>query len=327
MSKDLLILKQLSDGRFHSGESLAELLGVSRTTVWKVIQTMQEEYDVQIQSVKGRGYRLARPLELFDEQSLLAKLNAQTRVAINRFEILQRVDSTNRYLMAAASQGGVSGHLVLAEQQTAGRGRRSRKWVSPFGCNIYLSLLWRFNLASSELAGLGIVVAVALARALSTYSENIRIKWPNDIYWQGRKLAGILLEMQGEANGPATVVIGLGVNVDMAEEAGADIDQAWTDLRRATTGEVSRNGLAASIIDQLIAAIVQFETAGLPPFIRDWQAWDMLYNQPVDLALATQSISGIARGIGETGALRVETETGMQSFMAGEASLRKPVRS
>lgn len=203
MSINLQVLKKLSDGRFHSGESLGKLLGVSRTAVWKAMQTMQSEYDVQVQSVKGRGYRLSQPVELLDEQAIMANLASETRQSLYKFDILPHVDSTNRYLMAAASQGAAGGHLVLAEQQTAGRGRLGRSWVSPFGCNIYGSLLWRFNLAASELSGLGIVVAVALIHALSDYTDALEIKWPNDILFNGQKLAGILLEMQGEANGPA----------------------------------------------------------------------------------------------------------------------------
>lgn len=321
---DLKILKELSDGRFHSGESLGLLLGVSRTAVWKAVQSVQSEYGVPIQSVKGRGYRLAQPIELLDEQAIVAKLSSDTRQALNKIDILPRVDSTNRYLMAAASQGGTSGHLVLAEQQTAGRGRLGRSWISPFGSSIYCSLLWRFDLAASELSGLGIVIAVALVKSLSRYSDDFQIKWPNDIYWRGRKLAGILLEMQGEANGPAAVVIGFGLNVHMPASASKLIDQPWTDLSHACARPVSRNELVSEIMEQLTGAIRTFEQQGLEPFIGNWTQWDMLCDQPVDIIMASQTISGIARGIGENGALRVEAGGVIKNYMAGEASLQKP---
>lgn len=325
MSINLQVLKQLSDGRFHSGESLGKLLGVSRTAVWKAMQSMQSEYEVQVQSVKGRGYRLSQPVELLDEHAIMAKLGNGTRQSLSKFDILSRVDSTNRYLLAAASQGEVGGQLVLAEQQMAGRGRLGRSWVSPFGYNIYCSLLWRFNLASSELSGLGIVVAVALINALSHYCAALEIKWPNDILYNGQKLAGILLEMQGEANGPATVVMGLGINVNMPATASAQIDQAWTDLQKAGGKQISRNELAARIIEQLVQSVKLFEKEGLGHFVSSWSQWDVLRDQPVDIAMATQTISGIARGIDEIGALRVETDGVIKSFMAGEASLRKRI--
>lgn len=325
MSINLQVLKQLSDGRFHSGESLGKLLGVSRTAVWKAMQSMQSDYEVQVQSVKGRGYRLSQPVELLDEQAIMAKLGSGTRQSLKKFDILSRVDSTNRYLLAAASQGEAGGQLVLAEQQMAGRGRLGRSWVSPFGYNIYCSLLWRFNLASSELSGLGIVVAVALINALSHYCAALEIKWPNDILCNGRKLAGILLEMQGEANGPATVVMGLGINVNMPATASAQIDQAWTDLQKASGKQISRNELAARIIEQLVQSVKMFEKEGLGPFVSSWSQWDVLRDQPVDIVMATQTISGIARGIDKLGALRVETAGGIKSFMAGEASLRKRI--
>lgn len=323
MSIELNMLHSLSDGRFHSGESLANRFGVSRTTIWKGIQKIQQQYSLNIQSVKGRGYRLAQPIELLGAENILSLIPHSSRAYLTGIDVLPVIDSSNRYLMAAASQGAPGGKVILTEQQTAGRGRLGRRWVSPFGCNIYCSLLWRFNLATSVLSGLAIVAAVALARALSVHIEGIDIKWPNDIFWQGQKLAGILLEMQGEANGPAAVVIGIGVNVNMSDLGKQEIDQAWTDIRLASGKHVSRNALAAEIIHQLILAIQEFEQTGLAGFVSDWTQWDMLMDQAVDIVMANQSISGIARGIDASGALRLEIDGIMKSYMAGEASLKK----
>lgn len=240
MSLELKILKNLSDGHFHSGESLAKQLDVSRTTIWNATQRLQKQFSVTIQSVKGRGYRLSQPIELLETDKIRSLLSPVMKTFLPEIDILPLVDSSNRYLMAAASQGAPSGKFVLAEQQTAGRGRLGRTWVSPFGCNIYCSLLWRFDLASSVLSGLGIVVAIALVTTLADFVEGIEIKWPNDILWQQQKLAGILLEMQGEANGPAAVVIGMGLNINMPESSRQQIDQPCTDIYRASGKQIGR---------------------------------------------------------------------------------------
>jgi BirA family biotin operon repressor/biotin-[acetyl-CoA-carboxylase] ligase len=184
-------------------------------------------------------------------------------------------------------------------------------------------LLWRFNLASSVLSGLGIVIAVAVDRALSAYSYGLKIKWPNDILHEGKKLAGILLEMQAEANGPAYVAVGVGINVRMPTDLAQPIDQPWTDLYRMTGKTVSRNALAASLIKQLIQAIQEFEKDGLANFISAWQERDMLLNQQVEISLANKHIQGIACGIDASGALQVQVDGLVKSFMAGEASLKK----
>ncbi len=323
MALDMQLLQCLSNGHFCSGEYLANTLGVSRTTVWKEIQKLRQQYSVEVQSVKGRGYRLSQPLELLESEKILANISAQSRTQIAGMDILTVVDSTNRYLMAAASQGAPGGQLVLAEQQTEGRGRLGRTWVSPFGCNLYCSLLWRFNLAATGLSGLGIVIAVALSRAMSVYAEGLKIKWPNDVLWQNKKLAGILLEMQGEANGPGAVVIGIGVNVRMSDVTGRGIDQPWTDLYTSGGKSISRNELAANIIEQVILAIQMFEKHGLSEFIDSWSERDLLNGQPVEINQSSGKISGIARGIDDTGALRVESEGIVKSYMAGEASLKK----
>ncbi len=326
MSIELQILKSLSDGCFCSGESLARQLGVSRTTIWKEVKKIQQKFFIEIQSVKGRGYRLSQPIELFEAEKILSRIPPSLKNELPGIDILSVVDSSNRYLMAAASQGAHSGKVVLAEQQTAGRGRLGRIWVSPFGCNIYCSLLWRFDLATSMLPGLGIVVAIALVKALSGYIKNIEIKWPNDILYQGQKLAGILLEMQGEANGPAAVVIGIGVNVNMPGLASWNIDQPWTDIQKASGKCVSRNSLAANIIEQLVQAIKEFESGGLADFVSSWSQWDMLQDKPVDIVMANQNISGIARGIDKNGALQVESGGVIKSYMAGEVSIKNSFR-
>lgn len=323
MGIDLQLLQQLSNGHFYSGESLAQQLGVSRTTIWKEINRLEEQYAVKVQSVKGRGYRLSQPLELLDESRIYTHIPESSKSQLQSIELLPIVDSTNRYLMAAASRGAASGQVIFAEQQTAGRGRQGRNWVSPFACNIYCSLLWRFEIPTSALSGLGIVIAVAVERALSNHCSRLHIKWPNDILYEGKKLAGILLEMQGEANGPASIVIGVGINVKMPATLAQEIDQAWTDLYQVTGKPVSRNALAADVIHQLIQAIQVFEQQGLESFIPAWEAKDLLRDQAIEILLGEKLINGIARGIDKTGALQLEIAGEIKSFMAGEARLCK----
>jgi len=316
------VLQQLSDGHFHSGQSLGESLGVSRAAIWKAIQQLQQKYEIHIQSVTGRGYRLPQPIELHDIDQISAQLSSQTNSHLNSIEILTSIDSTNEYLLKAASLGQVSGSVVLAEQQKAGRGRRGRTWISPFGRNLYLSLLWRFDLSMQDLSALGIAVAVAIARAVSKYTSDHKIKWPNDIFWQGRKLAGILLEVQGEAQGPVAVVIGVGVNIGMTNEAGRDIDQDWVDMTTVCEQPVSRQTLASAVINELFHAVTDFEKTGLAGFRREWSSLDMLQDQQVEILIGENKISGVSRGINENGAILIEIDGKLKTYMAGEVSLR-----
>ena len=314
---------QLRDGRFHSGEALGQRMGVSRTMVWKAIQTLQQDFSLEVQSVRGRGYRLAYAIELLDEALIRQGLSDESRGTLSKLEILPVVDSTNRYLMAAMSQGEVNHRLVFAEQQTDGRGRRGRHWVSPFGTNLYLSLLWHFNLSAHELTGLGVATAVALAQVLSSYSRDIRIKWPNDILWQGRKLAGILIEMQTEANGPASAVIGVGLNLRMPADESGKIDQPWADLQQASGHTVARNEIAAALTNQLVEAMSEYQHRGIQAFLPAWRDYDVLIERQVSVMLGQQAVSGIARGIDDAGALLLEQVDGIHRYMAGEVTLEK----
>jgi len=322
MGQELQLLKSLSNGLFQSGEFLAKQLGVSRTTIWKEMKQLEEQYGLEFHSVKGRGYRLAMPIELLDESEIYSAMPEHIKKSLDKVEVLPVVDSTNRYLMAAASQGSNSGRLLFAEQQTAGRGRQGRIWVSPFGCNLYCSLLWQFELAATVLSGLGIVIAVAVARTLERLVEGIQIKWPNDILYDGKKLAGILLEMQGEASGPAAVVIGVGINVRMPDKQ-KGIDQAWTDLFQIKNGFDSRNELACALTTEMIQAIQTFESEGLGSFIHTWSERDFLIGKHIDIVLANKQISGIARGIDNHGALQLEVDGTIKHYMAGEVSVKK----
>ena len=321
MSLPYSILQTLSDGRFHSGEALAQDAGVTRAAVWKAIQSLQSDFALDIHSVHGRGYRLAESIELLDRASILQQLRQPTMLA--GLETFFSIDSTNHYLMHAHAQAVQAPWVVLAEQQTAGRGRRGRSWQSPFAGNIYGSLLWRFNQINANFVGLSLVVGVVVCRLLSQLGiEQLSLKWPNDVLCQGKKLCGILIEMRGETQGPYDAVIGIGLNLAMPDEAGRAIDQPWIALEQVATGLPARNALAAQLIDALLDTLPAFEEFGLQPFLADWRSLDQYRDQDVVLHLGENRVEGIERGVDEQGALLVEHNGKLQRYYSGEISLR-----
>lgn len=318
------LLHTLADGEFHSGEELARLLGVSRTAVWKQLQKMQLQTGLILESVKGRGYRLAQPLELLDRGRVAGDMTAAAAGLLSELEVLEQVDSTNRLALLRAQGGGRRGHVIVAEQQTAGRGRRGRPWVSPFGCNIYCSVLWEFDGGAAALEGLSLAIGVAVAETLVAIGvPGVGLKWPNDLVWEGRKLAGILLEMVGDAAGHCQVVVGVGLNVAMTGDTrAAPIDQPWVDLQTARGEVVSRNQLLALLLSSLLPALEQFEREGFAAVRPAWLALDSFFGREVAVHLGDSVVLGVAAGVGETGALLVDTPQGRQQFHGGEVSLR-----
>lgn len=318
------ILSAIADGEFHSGEELARLLGVSRTAVWKQLQKIQVQTGLSIESVKGRGYRLAEPLELLDQEVVATALAEPIRQLVTGFEIHEEVDSTNRIALQRAQDGNGRGHIIVAERQTAGRGRRGRQWVSPFGRNIYFSALWEFDGGAAALEGLSLAVGVAVASALKDVGvAGIGLKWPNDVVWDGRKLAGILLEMVGDAAGRCQVVIGIGINVAMARnELTAAIDQPWVDVATAAGSSVSRNRLLAALLTHLLPLLQRFEREGFASTHAEWSALDCFLGREVSVHLGETLILGRAAGVTSTGALLVDTPQGCRQFHGGEVSLR-----
>lgn len=319
---DDALLGLLGEGGFYSGQELGKRLGVSRSAVWKRMQLLSAK-GVAFEAVAGKGYRLTQPLELLKQDEIIAAMSPSAQSYLQQMEIHEEIDSTNRYLMQKARSNAKTGFACLAEQQTQGRGRRGRVWVSPFASNIYLSLLWRFNQSPSELGGLSIAAGVAVGRCLDELGVvGFGLKWPNDVIWQGRKLAGILLEMSGEASGPCAIVAGIGLNVTMQPQAAQAIDQAWADLGMALGTQVSRNRVAGLLLQHLLLAFAVYDQHGLTPFIQDWQRWDGVYNTQVKLILPHETITGVARGIDAGGGLRLEHGGSTTIYHAGEISLR-----
>lgn len=315
-------LKILSDGAFHSGVELGARLGVTRTAVWKHIRALGE-LGLDIYAVGGKGYRLAQPLEWLDAETIHAAVADDVRPLLRAIEVHTRLDSTNTHLVKQAASGLASGHACLAEYQDAGRGRRGRNWISPFGANIYFSLLWRFTLDPAQMSGLGLAVGVGIVRALQAAGlDGLTLKWPNDILCNGRKLAGTLLEMSGESFGTCNVVIGIGLNCRMPERAGTGIDQPWTDVESALGRSASRNALAAHLLTHCVRVLHAFQHAGLAPFLTEWQQYDAARGKTVSLRLPTEIITGTAAGIDPSGALLLTRNGTTQRYLAGEISLR-----
>ncbi len=317
------ILRMMADGRFYSGEELGRELGVSRAAVWKQLKKFSC-WGLDVHSVRGKGYRISAPLELLDRDLIVRSIGNQSITLLSDIEIHFELDSTNRYLLALAKKGAASGYVCMAEYQFEGRGRRGRKWVSPLGRNIYLSLLWHFTDVVHSLGGLSLAVGVALARSLKQIGlHDVELKWPNDIYWQGRKLGGILIEIFGEASGPCCVVIGFGLNKQMDTTSGDEIDQPWVDLDTALGHSISRNHLAGILIGGMLQALCDFERLGLEHYLPEFQNFDAILGKPVVLRMGSQLVMGVARGVDKEGALLVDSNGHIQRYYSGDVSVRE----
>ena len=317
------LLQQLTDGRFHSGEALARQLGISRAAVWKQLKTLSRELDLRIDAIPGRGYRIAQPLELLESARIEDYFSAVTRQRITRLHIHPSIESTNTWLMQQAAEAAPSGSVCLAERQSAGKGRYGRQWVSPFGRNIYLSLLWRFERAPTELSGMSLAAGIGVLRTLKQLDcLEAGLKWPNDILWRGKKLAGLLLEVAGEAAGPSQMVIGVGLNLRLGS-AGDFVDQPWVDLASIPgVREHSRNELVANLLENLLEIIEEYERTGLVGFIAEWDRYDLLKGSQVMVRNAQQTYQGEHLGIDVSGGIRLKIAGEIRTFWAGEVSLR-----
>ncbi|MGJ0515907.1 MAG: bifunctional biotin--[acetyl-CoA-carboxylase] ligase/biotin operon repressor BirA [Methylomicrobium sp.] len=319
------ILTLLADGEFHSGAELAEALGVSRSAVWKQLNGL-EPLGIRHAAVSGKGYRLSHPLELLDGAKILAHLGDENRAMISRLEIHDQIDSTNTYLSGLARQNAPSGHVCLAERQIAGKGRRGRQWISPYGSNILLSILWRFQQGPAAISALSLAIGVAVIRALRRHGiDHAGLKWPNDIYSEGKKLGGILIEVAGENEGPCYAVTGLGLNLFLPEEEAESIDQPWTDLSRIAGGRrIDRNRLAGELISQMFAVLTGFEQIGLAAYLDEWREYDCLRGEWASVFIGTQQFEGALEGIDAQGFLLMrDAEDRLRAFASGEVSFRR----
>lgn len=311
------LLALLSDGEFHSGEALAQLLNVSRATVFNTL-TEIEASGISVQRVQGRGYRLAQSWQRLDASEIASLLGASaTRFQI---EILPQATSSNALLLQRAAQGAVSGAVLAVELQTAGRGRLGRTWHSGLGNALTFSLIWRFDCGLNALSGLSLAVGLAIARALQKIcAQGVNLKWPNDVLSAHGKLGGVLIEAQGDMLGPCAVVIGIGLNCSLPLHLEQRIDQAASALDQVCQILPSRNVLLAVLLQELATVLDEFARRGFVNLRAEWESHHARQNLPLNLHMPDGSVvSGIARGVSETGELRLETAQGMRSFNSGE---------
>ncbi|OKB64209.1 biotin--[acetyl-CoA-carboxylase] synthetase [Serratia marcescens] len=310
----LKLIALLADGEFHSGEHLGESLGMSRAAINKHIHTIRE-WGLDVFTVPGKGYSLPGAIQLLEAERILSLLEDK------RVSVLPVVDSTNQYLLDRIAELH-SGDACVAEYQQAGRGRRGRQWISPFGANLYLSMFWRLEQGPAAAMGLSLVIGMVMAEVLQRLgAEGVRVKWPNDLYLNDRKLAGILVELTGKTGDAAQLVIGAGINLAMRDANAGAINQGWINLQEAGI-QIDRNELAATLLNELRQSLKQFEIDGLAPFIGRWRVLDNFIDRPVKLLIGDRQIVGIARGIDSQGALLLEQDGEIKPFIGGEISLR-----
>ena len=311
------LLSILADNKFHSGEALGKILGISRAAISNHIKVFSS-LGLDIFSVTGKGYCLAQPLTLLDLDKISDHLVSSFSADI---EVLNVIGSTNQYLKDK-SDVLKNGHTCLAEAQTAGRGRHGRKWVSPYAASLYLSMHWSFAGGYSVLGGLSLAVGVAIVEALNQCGvQGIQLKWPNDIYAQGKKLAGVLIEVEGQIGSGCQAIVGVGLNVTLPKNV-EEIGQPWIDLAQLSDPLINRNLLAGTLVSELTKSLSLFESSGLEPFISKWRGLDVYANQAVKLIIGQQAISGISRGIDANGAILLETKQGIKAYHGGEVSVR-----
>jgi BirA family biotin operon repressor/biotin-[acetyl-CoA-carboxylase] ligase len=319
------LFAKLADGQFHSGEALAEELAVSRSAIWKAARALRA-LGATIHAVRNRGYRLSGAAEPLIAKRIRESLSEVARERVRRVETAWAVGSTNTVLMERANPPVGASEALLAEYQTAGRGRRGRTWMAPPGGAICLSLSWVFREVPRDLGGLGLVVGVCALRALTALGlATLRLKWPNDLLVDERKLGGILIELRAESAGPACVVIGIGLNVALGAsvlDKIAALGLSPTDLKTAGLEGTSRNALAAGLISAFVDGLLEFEREGLKPFVKQWMQADALRGRPVTVMAPESVAKGVARGIDLDGALLVETPQGLLRFVSGDVSVR-----
>jgi BirA family biotin operon repressor/biotin-[acetyl-CoA-carboxylase] ligase len=324
MNKHLFpLLRLLADSSFHSGEQLGAALGLTRSAVWHAIHALETQ-GLALNKLRGRGYRLARPADLLAAADVLAAAGGAAPAL--SLDIVDSCASTNSLLLERARAGAAHASVLACELQLAGRGRLGRSWQSGLASGLAFSLLWRFERGAAGLAGLSLAVGVAVARALERAGvAGVQLKWPNDILHRGHKLAGILIETVGEADGPSAAVIGIGVNTRLDPAVREAIDQAVTDVASLVDPAPSRSVLLGLLLAELAAVLEAFSREGFAPLRGEWQQRHAHQNRRVSLNASGRpgaGTEGEAVGVDEDGALLLRTARGVERVVSGDVSLR-----
>lgn len=314
----LQLIDILADAQVHSGEQLGEQLGMTRSAINKHIKTLRS-WGLNIETIAGKGYKLPYQINLLSKEAIKKQVDGVNII------VEPVIDSTNQYMLERINSLK-SGDTCLAEYQSAGRGRRGRQWISPFGCNLYLSMYWKLDQGPAAAVGLSLVVGIVIAEALNKISQDkVKVKWPNDLYMNDKKLAGILVELTGKTGDAAHIIIGIGINIGMNKnniEDANTITQEWSSLRDEVEN-IERNELSANIIKSLRKSLVIFEREGLKPFLERWFKLDNFLNRPVKLLIGNDIVTGVERGINDQGALLLQKDNDeIIPYIGGEISLR-----
>jgi BirA family biotin operon repressor/biotin-[acetyl-CoA-carboxylase] ligase len=326
MPQAIDVIRLLADGRLHAGPELAALLGCSRTAVWKHLQSLRG-LGLDVSARSGRGYQLARPLDLLDPEGIREDLDAAARRRLDQLIVQPVMDSTSDCLRALAAPIAGRMHAALTEFQRSGRGRRGRHWISPFGSGLCLSVSWLMPSVPGGLIGLSLALGVAAQEALAELgARGVGLKWPNDLVAHGGKLGGLLIDLDGEAGGPLKLVAGIGINVrsDAGLEAVGDMEGALEPvaLERCMAKMPARNRLAAGLIAAFGEALAVFEADGFGPFADRWRQLDVLHGKTVSVRVGDRRWQGVARGIAPDGALLVEREDALEAVLSGDVLVR-----
>jgi BirA family biotin operon repressor/biotin-[acetyl-CoA-carboxylase] ligase len=329
------LLERLSDGRWHCPISLSAELRTDVPSLNESLARLQD-HGLEVTRDAERGICLAPGLSLLAEEAILAGLRPEFRDSLVYFELPLVVGSTNSRAIEWL-RGGKSGRaLFLTERQHSGRGRRGRSWISPMGRNLTMSLVWPVADTGRAIEGISLVVALSLVESLRSMAlqgtELLGVKWPNDVWLGGAKLAGILLELQSSPANSLHVVIGVGLNVHMPQGALTDIDQPVSDLFSRGNREIDRNLLVVTVLNTLERNLEILRTNGFECFRQPWLELDIFQNRQVEVIGHGQPLTGLVSGISASGALILQTEEGEQLITGGEIaptvrSLGKPAQA
>lgn len=317
------LLNILADGAHHPGPIIANTLGISRTAVWKNIETLQY-LGLAFNRNPKKGYQLITPLIPLSKQLIENQLQHRLSQPFD-LHLFASIDSTNAYLKSYVPNQGLT--CCLAETQTAGRGRFQRYWHSPFGENIYCSVALQLESDLSRLSGLSLIVSLAIYEVLQSYtSESIFIKWPNDLLWNHKKLAGVLIEMTAEGHGYVDLIIGMGININSITTPQKKITKPWCSLRDMTQKSFDRNLIVVALIEVLDSYLQQFLAKGFVAFQDKWNALDYLHQKKLTVSRPNGVISGKGCGVNDLGLLMIEDSAGItHAISSGEATIAQTI--
>lgn len=323
------LISQLADGNVHSGETLGNALGISRTAIWKQLKKL-EALGLMVNSIKGLGYQLVAPLDLLNIESIRNASKFLSEPNIN-LEVKPCIDSTNTFTASRLRSAPFKPSTLLicaAEAQTQGRGRRGRAWISPFASNLYFSLGFQASESIAQYEGLSLAVGTVIVSTLNRELavSGLSLKWPNDVLYAGKKLAGILIEVDGDLAGSCNLVIGVGINYSMTSDQSGAINQPWVDLQQIARQQQvqlpGRSQLLAKLLDNMVELVSQYHLQGFKYYRQRWQDLDSHYQKAVSVHTGAQEFSGIGQGVDDSGALQVLVDGELKSFSGGEVSLR-----